>query len=89
MKRTQQQAIHAYCKGCIYDPLAGGSWLDQVEACTMTDCELFEHRPLTYATRAKLREARFNLMNPDQQAKYRVKQEKARVSAAKNFFKEE
>lgn len=42
---TLRKAVHAYCKGCIYDKLAGGTWLDQVEACTVTNCELYEWRP--------------------------------------------
>ena len=42
---TRQQAINAKCKDCIYDPLAGGTWLAQVAACTFTDCPLFPYRP--------------------------------------------
>jgi hypothetical protein len=45
MKLTRQKAINAKCKDCIFDPVGGGSWRQQVERCTSTDCALFEHRP--------------------------------------------
>jgi hypothetical protein len=44
---TLRAAVNAHCKGCIYDPLAGGNWLQQVTACTVTNCEMYEWRPLT------------------------------------------
>jgi hypothetical protein len=42
---TRQRAINAKCKDCIYDPVDFGTWRQQVEACTSTDCALWEHRP--------------------------------------------
>lgn len=43
---TRQQAINAFCKDCIYDSADGGTWREQVKACTSQDCPLFEHRPV-------------------------------------------
>lgn len=43
--RTLSAAVKAHCKGCIYDPLAGGNWLQQVRNCTVTSCEIYEWRP--------------------------------------------
>ena len=48
---TRKQAIDEYWRDCIYDSLAGGSWLAQVEACVMTKCALYSFRPVTSATR--------------------------------------
>ena len=42
---TLRAAVNAHCKGCIYDPLAGGTWLQQVDACEITKCEMYEWRP--------------------------------------------
>lgn len=43
---TLSQAVRAHCKSCIYDSLNGGSWLDQVTACSVTGCDLYEWRPV-------------------------------------------
>lgn len=41
-----RSAINAYCKSCTYDPKAhGGTWRQQVEACTVTACPLWAVRP--------------------------------------------
>jgi len=40
-----RKAINEKCKDCIYDPLAGGTWLKQVELCTCSDCPLYPVRP--------------------------------------------
>ena len=77
----KQQAIRAYCKGCNYDPQDKGTWLDQVEACTITNCELYEHRPLTTATRQKIRDEKVAQMNPEQLAAFHKKQEACRRMA--------
>lgn len=43
---SMRQAINAKCKDCIYDPEeGGGTWRQQVEACTITDCPLYPVRP--------------------------------------------
>jgi hypothetical protein len=56
MKKSPQQAIKLHCKSCIYDPQNKGTWIEQVEGCTVAKCELYEHRPLTAKTRKELRE---------------------------------
>ena len=45
-----KQAIADKCKDCIYDPLAGGTWRSQVEACRSTKCPLWLVRPITVET---------------------------------------
>lgn len=40
-----RKAINDYCKGCIYDSLAPGTWLKQVEDCSSPNCELYPVRP--------------------------------------------
>ena len=40
-----RKAINDYCKGCIYESLAPGTWLKQVEDCSSPDCELYPVRP--------------------------------------------
>lgn len=43
---SRQKAINAKCKDCIYDPLCGGgTWRQQVEACTIKTCALWPYRP--------------------------------------------
>jgi hypothetical protein len=38
--------VNAKCIDCIFDPHGGGgSWRQQVEACTSTTCPLYEVRP--------------------------------------------
>ena len=44
-KPSRKQAINAMCKDCIYDPTNGGTWLEQVTACTSTECPLYQLRP--------------------------------------------
>ena len=50
MKTSPRRAIANHCKDCIYDPHCTGNWKQQVEACTITQCGLYEHRPLTAKT---------------------------------------
>lgn len=40
-----RKAINGKCKDCIYDPLAGGTWLAQVAQCSCIDCPLWPVRP--------------------------------------------
>ena len=48
MAASLRQAINAKCKDCIYDPLSGlGTWRQQVEGCTSTDCGLYPVRPVS------------------------------------------
>ena len=45
-----KQAIADKCKDCTYDPLAGGTWREQVEMCNIRSCALWPVRPITVAT---------------------------------------
>jgi hypothetical protein len=38
-------AINRLCRQCLYDPHAAGTWRQQVEACTSSDCALYPVRP--------------------------------------------
>lgn len=70
---SPRRAIALHCKGCIYDPLAGGTWREQVEHCAITGCELYQHRPLTAKTRQSEREKALASLPPDERefsAKY-------------------
>lgn len=42
-----RQAINQKCRECIYDdsPGSGGTWRQQVEACTSQSCPLYAVRP--------------------------------------------
>ena len=41
-----RKAINLKCRSCIYDPFCGlGTWLDQVEDCCSSTCELHSVRP--------------------------------------------
>jgi hypothetical protein len=45
--RTPMQAINQNCKDCIYDPLAAGTWRQQVTLCSVGSCAFFALRPTT------------------------------------------
>lgn len=41
-------AIDAKCKSCIYDPFGGGgTWREQVQACSSANCPLHPVRPIS------------------------------------------
>ena len=41
-----RKAVDQMCKDCIYDPVGGeGTWRAQVEACTSTNCAIYQYRP--------------------------------------------
>lgn len=42
---TLSEAVAAFCAACLYSPGEGGSWRDQVRACTAPACPLYPHRP--------------------------------------------
>jgi len=53
MSRTK--AINDYCKGCIYDQKAPGTWREQTENCTSgptakAPCPLWSYRPVSVST---------------------------------------
>ncbi len=83
MKISAKKAISNHCKGCIYDPLAGGNWLQQVEDCKITKCELYEHRPLTRKTRVKNMESYLAMLSEVDRAVALEKLEKRRENASK------
>ena len=56
VKISPRRAIANHCKDCIYDPHCSGNWKQQVEACTITQCGLYEHRPLSLKTTRLQRE---------------------------------
>lgn len=43
---TRGAAIAAYCRQCIHDPAAFGTWREQVAACPAVDCPLWRFRPV-------------------------------------------
>jgi hypothetical protein len=43
---TRNQAIAAKCRECIHDPLAAGTWREQVAVCVCMDCPLWQFRPM-------------------------------------------
>jgi len=55
-KKSPRQAIKEHCVGCIYDPAEPGNKFEQTENCTVTVCELYDYRPLSFKTRKALRE---------------------------------
>ena len=42
---SMRKAINDKCKDCIYDPLAGGTWREQVAQCSCVTCPLWTLRP--------------------------------------------
>jgi hypothetical protein len=64
MKLSAQKAIRVNCKQCIHDPADKGSWIEQVEGCTITQCAFYEHRPLTGKTKRLRRENELALLTP-------------------------
>ena len=44
-KVSLRGAINKMCRDCIYDKFDRGTWRQQVEACSCTDCPLYPVRP--------------------------------------------
>jgi hypothetical protein len=44
-KPSLRGAINAQCKQCVYDPMAGGTWREQVADCRGFTCPLYPVRP--------------------------------------------
>lgn len=44
-KVSRADAIDRKCRDCIHDPVAAGTWREQVAACTSSDCALYFIRP--------------------------------------------
>lgn len=60
-----KKCIEEKCKDCTYDPLAGGTWREQVELCTVRKCALWPVRPMTVATINANRKVRSEGINLD------------------------
>ncbi len=67
-----RKAIDGKCRECIYDPLAAGSWLKQVEECVSTDCSLYPTRPLT--TLGKVERSRQNALKKRDKGRFTSEQ---------------
>ena len=50
--RSLRSAIDEKCRDCIYDEAERGGWRQQVEACTITRCPLYEVRCRSKAAQA-------------------------------------
>jgi hypothetical protein len=50
--KTRGHAIAAYCRECIHDTQALGTWREQVAACPCTDCLMWRFRPVQDARSA-------------------------------------
>ena len=50
--KTRGEAINAFCRECIHDPAAAGTWREQTAACTCTSCPLWRFRPIQDARSA-------------------------------------
>ena len=50
-----RQAINMKCKDCIYDAELPFGWKQQVSQCELTDCSLWEHRPMPRTTPVSLK----------------------------------
>lgn len=49
--KSLRRAINEMCRECIVDPIGGGgTWRQQIEACTATKCPLYEYRPVSAST---------------------------------------
>ena len=48
-----RKAINLKCRECIYDPMADGTWRQQIGACTSPNCPLYPHRPTSRAQAEK------------------------------------
>jgi hypothetical protein len=46
-RASLRKHINNYCRSCIYDTQARGTWLQQVTLCTVIGCELYAVRPTT------------------------------------------
>jgi hypothetical protein len=50
VKRSFRGAVNAKCRQCIYDPKSGlGTWRQQTQGCTVTQCPLWPYRPMSEA----------------------------------------
>ncbi|MGM0633321.1 MAG: hypothetical protein ACQETO_09120 [Pseudomonadota bacterium] len=56
--RSRKRAIEQHCKDCIYDPDGGaGTWREQTQNCTATQCALWPFRPRAATARSNTGES--------------------------------
>ncbi len=84
-KISAKQAIKKHCRGCIYDPLAGGTCAEQIDKCPITHCELYNHRPLTAKTRHINRENYLASLTPAERLIVEERTENNRKRLAKSL----
>ena len=84
---SMKKAIEAMCFQCIYDPLDVGSKHQQTDNCTSPDCALYEYRPLTGATRVRLKQERYDALSDAEKQKYDEKANIARERLANSLNK--
>jgi len=46
-KKGLRGRVNAHCIDCGYDPLDKGTWRQQIHRCAITNCPLFDVRPLS------------------------------------------
>ncbi len=44
-RTSRKRAIELFCKECIFDSHAAGTWREQVADCPAKNCPLFHFRP--------------------------------------------
>ena len=53
-RKSMRKAINDMCYECTYDPCGEGNWRQQVGACTVTKCPLWEFRPMSRPRKEKI-----------------------------------
>lgn len=53
MSLSLRKSINEKCRECIYDEYGGGTWREQIEACTSPGCPLYGVRPISTKSRRK------------------------------------
>lgn len=43
-----RKLVDQHCKDCVYDPSNGGTWRQQVDACSVMKCALYPVRPCVW-----------------------------------------
>ena len=84
---TQKKAIAEKCKDCIYDEFDPGTWVMQVESCIDKSCPLYTYRPITKATKDKIKEEKYQNMTPEERFISDKKSEEARIRFGKWVLK--
>lgn len=87
---SPQKAIRAKCTECIYDPVGGGGTdLQQIEACTATNCPLYEWRPLTGRTKERLKNERIAMMSDEELEEFKRRSALAKERFSKHLNRSE